>query len=127
MGMPPGLLWPMYSSEGKYMSHISTHLFRNQPPLTDLDNLRLGMWNFTRRETPRDTSIPQLVSTQAGTTPDAVAVTQGNLSLTYKELDERASRLAHLLRSFGVGPDVVVALYLNRSLAMVIAALAILK
>jgi amino acid adenylation domain-containing protein len=54
-------------------------------------------------------------------------VTHGKLSLTYKELDMRASRLAHFLRSLGVGPDGLVGLYLNRSLAMVVGALAILK
>src|SRR5438105_5037348 len=76
---------------------------------------------------PRGACVPQLVSVQAAAAPNAIAVTHGNLSLTYKELDERASQLAHFLRSLGVGPDGIVGLYLNRSLAMVVGALAILK
>jgi amino acid adenylation domain-containing protein len=76
---------------------------------------------------PRDACVPQLVSARAAAAPNAIAVTHGKLSLTYKELDVRASQLAHFLRSLGVGPDGIVGLYLNRSLAMVVGALAILK
>jgi len=46
--------------------------------------------------------------------------------LSYQELDRRADRVAHVLRSL-VLPDVVVGLYLDRSLAMIVGALAILK
>ena len=76
---------------------------------------------------PRDACVPQLVSARAAAAPNAIAVTHGKLSLTYKELDVRANQLAHFLRSLGVGPDGIVGLYLNRSLAMVVGALAILK
>ena len=47
--------------------------------------------------------------------------------LTYAELDARANQLAHHLRGFGVGPEVLVGLCLERSPAMVIGLLAILK
>ena len=71
--------------------------------------------------------VPELVSAQAAATPDAIAVTHGKRSLSYQELDRRANRLAHILQLLGVGPDVVVGLYLDRSLAMIVGALAILK
>jgi amino acid adenylation domain-containing protein len=71
--------------------------------------------------------VPLLVSAQAAATPNAPALAQGKLSLTYIDLDRRADHLAHILRSLGVGPDIVVGVYLNRSPAMVVAALAILK
>jgi amino acid adenylation domain-containing protein len=71
--------------------------------------------------------VPQLVTAQAAAAPNAIAVTHGKLSLTYKELDRRAAELAHVLHSLGVGPNIIVGLYLNRSLAMVVGALAILK
>src|SRR3989441_10120357 len=71
--------------------------------------------------------VPELVSAQAAATPDAIAVTHGKRSLSYQELDRRANRLAHILQSLGVGPDVVVGLYLDRSLAMIVGALGILK
>jgi len=67
------------------------------------------------------------VSAQAATAPHAIAVTHGKRSLSYQELDRRADRLAHHLQSLGVGPDVVVGLCLDRSIAMVVGALAILK
>ncbi len=72
-------------------------------------------------------SVPQWVTAQAAVAPDAIAVTHGKLGLTYKELDRRAGRLAHVLQSFGTGPNVVIGLYLNRSVAMVVGALGILK
>ena len=48
-------------------------------------------------------------------------------SLTYRELDARSSQLAHRLRRFGVGPDVLVGLCVERSLEMVVGLLGILK
>lgn len=71
--------------------------------------------------------VHQLVSAQAAAAPQAIAVKQGKRSLSYQDLDRRADRLAHFLRSLGVAPDVVVGLYLDRSLAMVVGALGILK
>lgn len=71
--------------------------------------------------------VHQLVSARAVAAPHAIAVTQGKRSLSYQDLDRRAERLAHLLRSLGVGPDVVVGIYLDRSLAMIVGALGILK
>lgn len=71
--------------------------------------------------------VPQLVARQAASTPDAIALAAGSETLTYGELDRRANRLAHILRATGVGAETVVAIYLERSPAMVMAALAILK
>src|SRR5437588_3517249 len=92
----------------------------------DEGQLRLGMgssfWQGSGEK-----HVPQLVSDHAAAAPDALAVKCGRLSLSYRELEERANRLAHSLQERGVGPDVVVGLYLNRSLAMVVGALAILK
>jgi amino acid adenylation domain-containing protein len=71
--------------------------------------------------------LPLLVAKQAEQTPDAVALSFGSLLLTYKQLDQRANCLAHHLVSLGVGPDVVVGIYLNRSLAVAVSALAVFK
>ena len=72
-------------------------------------------------------SVHQLVSHRAISAPDSLAAECGTLSLSYSELDFRANRLARLLRFKGVGRDVVVGIYLNRSIAMLVAALAIFK
>ncbi|WP_405567359.1 amino acid adenylation domain-containing protein [Streptomyces sp. NBC_01167] len=82
--------------------------------------------NDTTRPTP-DVTIPGLVEQQTALTPDAVAVVFDNTSLTYRELDARANRLARDLVARGVGPETVVALSLPRSADLVIALLAVLK
>jgi amino acid adenylation domain-containing protein len=71
--------------------------------------------------------VPHLVAAQATIWPDAIAAVHGKALLTYKELNQRADRLAFLLQSLGVGPDVVVGIHVNRSLGMIVAALAVMK
>jgi glycopeptidolipid biosynthesis protein len=72
-------------------------------------------------------SIPGLFAAQVARTPEAVAVTFEGRSLTYRELDEAANRLAHLLAGHGVGPGGCVALLLTRSAEAIVAILAVLK
>src|SRR5262249_26923989 len=64
---------------------------------------------------------------QAARRPDVDAVVGADGRLCYRELDQRANRLAHHLRSLGVGPNVAVGLCTDRSGAMVEALLGILK
>ena len=71
--------------------------------------------------------VPELVAAQAVARPSAIAVTAGAQVLTYRELDRRANSMAYHLRSLGVGPEVVVGLYLPRSLDLVVGALGIWK
>lgn len=68
-----------------------------------------------------------LFEMQAAHVPDTLALTSGDRSLTYGELNERANQLAHYLRRWSVGPDVLVGLCAERSLEMVIGMLGILK
>ncbi|AFM18251.1 non-ribosomal peptide synthase/amino acid adenylation enzyme [Mycolicibacterium chubuense NBB4] len=72
-------------------------------------------------------SIPGLFAAQAARSPDAVAVVCGAQSMSYRELDERSTRLAHLLAKCGAGPGRTVALMLPRSAGAVVAILAVLK
>ncbi|HKW29806.1 MAG TPA: amino acid adenylation domain-containing protein [Verrucomicrobiae bacterium] len=74
-----------------------------------------------------DKCIHELFEDQAARTPEAAAVTFENQSVTYRELNRRADRLAQQLRAFGVGPEVKVGLCLERSLEMVVGIVAILK
>ncbi|HEX7239255.1 MAG TPA: condensation domain-containing protein, partial [Longimicrobiaceae bacterium] len=84
-------------------------------------------WNRTEAEYPYDRCIHQLFEAQAARTPDAVAVVFEEESLSYRALNERANRLAHHLRGLGVGPEVRVAVCVERSLEMVVGLLGILK
>ncbi|WEX14102.1 non-ribosomal peptide synthetase [Pseudomonas sp. G11] len=74
-----------------------------------------------------DQCIHMLFSQQAKARGDAPALTFAGVTLSYRELDARANRLAWMLRERGVGPQVRVGLALPRSLEMVIGLLAILK
>ena len=76
---------------------------------------------------PVAVSIPALFAAQVARTPEAVALTFGDLSMTYRELDEAANRLAHLLAGHGVGPGGCVALLFARSAEAIVAMLAVLK
>lgn len=71
--------------------------------------------------------IYELFEKQVEQTPDRIAVFFEESSLTYRELDDRAEKLARRLRAMGVGPDVMVALLIERSLDMVVGMLGILK
>ena len=79
------------------------------------------------RVCPVTDCIHERVEAQAARTPDAVAVTFENQSLTYRELNERAGRLASHLAGLGIRPDTLVALYMERSIDLVVAILGILK
>ena len=83
-----------------------------------------GTWTECKSQTML---VHDLVRVHALNTPDALAAACGDHRITYQQLERYASRLACRLQSLGVGPDVVVGLYLNRSVAMIVAALAILK
>ena len=72
-------------------------------------------------------SIPVLFAAQVARAPEAVALVCDGQSMTYRELDEAANRLAYLLAGHGVGPGEHVALLLERSAQAVIAILAVLK
>ncbi|WP_210419661.1 non-ribosomal peptide synthetase [Mycolicibacterium sp. ELW1] len=72
-------------------------------------------------------SVPELFGAQVTRAPDAVALTSGEVSMTYQELDEAANRLAHLLSGHRVGAGDCVALLLDRSAEAVVVMLAALK
>ncbi len=84
-------------------------------------------WNQTARDYPQDKCVHHLFEEQVERTPEAVAVVFEDQAMTYRELNARANRLAHHLRSLGVGPEVLVGLCVERSLEMVVALLGILK
>ncbi len=78
-------------------------------------------------DAPREAWIHHLFAAQVARSPDAVALVFAEQSLTYRELDRRATLLARRLREEGVGPEVPVALSIPRSPDMAVAILAVLK
>ncbi|HEX3529024.1 MAG TPA: amino acid adenylation domain-containing protein, partial [Thermoanaerobaculia bacterium] len=87
---------------------------------------QLREWNDTAAAFPADRCLHELIAEQAGRTPEALAIA-GTESLTFAALDDAADRLATRLRALGLGPDVVAVLYLERSAALAVALLAVLK
>jgi amino acid adenylation domain-containing protein len=84
-------------------------------------------WNDTQAAYPEDRSLMQLFEDQVARTPDAVAITFGEESLTYRQFNERGNQLAYFLRPLGVGPEVFVGICMQRSIEMMVAVLGVLK
>ncbi|MEO5873543.1 MAG: condensation domain-containing protein, partial [Streptosporangiaceae bacterium] len=89
----------------------------------------LGDWSagYAIEDSRGETTVHEVVQAQAARTPDAPAVTFEGVSLTYRELNEQANRLARLLVERGAGPERFVALALPRSADLVVGVLAVLK
>src|SRR6202011_5719613 len=94
------------------------------------EHARLEGWGnraVLTQPAPTPVSIPVLWAAQVARTPEAVAISCGERSWTYREVEEAANRLAHLLAGQGVGPGERVALLLSRSDEAVVAILAVVK
>jgi non-ribosomal peptide synthetase component F len=84
-------------------------------------------WNRTDAAYPAGSCIHELFEEQVERAPDAVAVEFAGEHLTYAELNRRANRLAHHLRSLGVGPEARAAIALERGAELIVAMLGVLK
>jgi len=122
----------------RYLWHLERILnsFANSPQqrlsgIRLLDDNEIQMmtsdWNAISKEHNLEKCVHQLFEKQVHESPDAVAVTFGKKSITYNELNERANQLAHLLCERGVHVEDRVAIYLERSIEMVVSLLAVMK
>ena len=101
---------------------------KDVPMLTEAERRRqLIDWNATERAVDATRTVHDLIVAQVHRTPAREAVTDGVGALTYRELDERANRVAHRLRALGVGPDRRVGVCVGRSVDLVVAVLGVLK
>ncbi len=98
------------------------------PLMNEAERHRLLVeWNATQATHPQAKLIHQLFEAQEERTPDAIAAIFEDQQLTYRELNMRANQLAHYLRAWGVGPEVLIGVCMERSLELVVALLATLK
>jgi amino acid adenylation domain-containing protein len=103
--------------------HVSELSILSEPERTQV----VEEWNRTDIEVSPGLRVHHLFEAQAARTPEAVAVEGAGRILTYAGLDGAANRLAHLLIGRGIGPDVRVAIALDRSPEMAVAVLGVLK
>ncbi|HVR95699.1 MAG TPA: non-ribosomal peptide synthase/polyketide synthase [Thermoanaerobaculia bacterium] len=87
----------------------------------------LGEWCDTGKECPQLPLVHELFAAHAARRPQAPAISSPAGGLTYGEVEARSNRLAHHLRSLGVGPDVLVAMCTDRTLERVVGIVAVLK
>src|SRR6266540_1003360 len=96
--------------------------------LSDAEKRRLiEEWNETERDYGAPRLVHEMIADQAERGPEAIAVVYGEEHLSYRELNERANRLARYLRGLGVGPEVMVGVCLERSVGMIVGLIGILK
>ena len=91
------------------------------------ESKQLAKWNATEVSYPSDLTLHTLFEAQVERTPQAPAVTYGGATLTYRELDVAASRLAKRLQDQKLGLESTIGVLAERSLEMVVALLAVLK
>ena len=107
----------------------SPHVPLSRLPLLQPDEQQqlLVTCNASQVDYPHDQCLHQWFEAQVARTPDAIAVRYEDEHLTYREINHRANQVAHHLQTMGVGAEVLVGLYVERSLAMVVGLLGILK
>jgi amino acid adenylation domain-containing protein len=113
---------------------VSTHIHRDKTAgcasemiMHEIVQLQLEASQASQLSYPVDMGVPQLVEKQSAVTPDALALVEGDNTLSYKALNQRANQLAHYLRTLGVKPNMLVGLCVERSIDMVVGLLGILK
>ncbi|MGW2088792.1 amino acid adenylation domain-containing protein [Streptomyces sp. NPDC001880] len=97
-------------------------------PSARTEELRqFAKWNATSTAYPRTRTVPELFAEQVVRQPDAPALTYGELTYTYRELDRVSNALARRLRELGVREETPVGLHVDRDPAVVVAMLAVAK
>jgi amino acid adenylation domain-containing protein len=130
--LDPMLVCRLVHATLERLLHALTHApalpIRTLDVLPDAERHQLVTeWNATDRAYPRESCIHELIEARAADTPTATAISHHGAQLSYDQLNVRANRLAHFLRSTGVGPDTRVAVCMEHDLDMVVGMVAALK
>jgi amino acid adenylation domain-containing protein/non-ribosomal peptide synthase protein (TIGR01720 family) len=117
-----------------YHALLISALSSPESVITELDYLSeiqrrqlLIEFNNTGKDFPGSVCVHELFEKQVANRPDSISALFKECHLTYSELNRRSNQLAHYLRRYGVTPDELVALYLERSLELIVGMLGILK
>src|SRR5581483_2400803 len=98
------------------------------PILTKVERQQLVCdWNATASDYRREACVHELFAQRAMQYAGKAAVIFGKDEITYKELNARANQLAHYLRARGAGPEVLIGIFVDRSMDMLVALLGVLK
>ncbi len=119
---------------GNYQKLLESIIEDPEKPVSSLPILTgpekkqlLQEWNSTKVAYPENSGLHQLFESQVEQTPNSTAIVFENQELTYQELNQRANKIAHYLRKLGVGPEVLVGVFIDRSIEMMVGLLGILK
>lgn len=119
---------------GHFKTLLESLIHRPEAPLGSLAmltecerSMTLEQWNRTDHPYPEPRDIVGRFEAQAALTPDALAVACQGEALTYRDLNMRVNRLAHALRTRGVGPETLVALLNDRGIDFLVMMLGIFK
>jgi amino acid adenylation domain-containing protein/non-ribosomal peptide synthase protein (TIGR01720 family) len=100
----------------------------NQLPLmSDPERAQLAQWQQASGYTPSVLCLPELLEQQVASQSEAIAVIDGDRTITYGELNARANQLAFYLQTLGVTTEVLVGLCMERSIDLIVSVVAILK
>jgi amino acid adenylation domain-containing protein len=125
--------WRIQKLAMHYLKLLEEAATRLDIPLCQLDLLddqarrQIFAYGSGAQATLDRTSLCSLFESQAVNNRNATAVIWGDQRITFDELNSRANRLAHLLRAWGVGPEVTVGIAMESSIELLTALLGVLK
>ncbi len=124
------------SKFGLYLQKTITCILQDpDQPIARIDilpaaekQLLLNVSNNPPSTYPHDKTLVSIFNEQVASHPETIAIVSDDLQLSYREIDERSNRLAHYMtENYGIEPEQLVGLILERGVLQVIAILAILK
>ncbi len=117
-----------------YRTLLASAVRDPQTPISRLDMLSRGElhrvlveWNRTDATPERAACLHELIEAQAAATPEGIAIRHGDETWTYARLLAASARVARLLRERGVGPEVIVGVCMERTPALIVALLGVLR
>lgn len=97
------------------------------PYLGDKAQSAIQSWNKTQRDYPKNLTLVDLFEKQVQKTPESIAVSDEKRSLSYLELSQRSNQLGRYLQRHGIGPEVPVGVFMERSVDMLLAIYGVIK